>query len=156
MHREGSFHQLCLASARTRPGTGLCQTGTETAGWWHCAGRLQRRGEKGVSIPVWARDRGGGGNKNSSRLMPCSQMSLTNAHTPPEPCFQALKPPVCQGPPLPGPGRKALRVHPREASPPPSAQHGHGTGMGKLVLRMVGDAGHSPQEIRNPASLVQD
>lgn len=43
MHREGNFHPLCSASARTQPGTAPCQTGTETAGWWHCADPLGGR-----------------------------------------------------------------------------------------------------------------
>lgn len=43
MHREGNFHPLCSASARTQPGTAPCQTGTETAGWWHCADPLEGR-----------------------------------------------------------------------------------------------------------------
>lgn len=98
MHREGNCRPLCSASARTRPGTAPCRTGTETAGWWRYADQLVGRG------PCQ-----GPGRRPPSR----DQAPLAGPDLPP------------QEPPLPQPGPCA--ASPPRPTPTPELQPWPGT-----------------------------
>lgn len=110
MHREGNFHLLCSASARTQPGTALCRTGTETAGWWHCADPLEARrpGQGPGRGPLL----GGPGSTSHPRNHSCCSLgSLPLRPSTPHTCPRAARPwpvtrsnPSClASPPLPSP-----------------------------------------------------
>lgn len=107
----------------------------------------ERRGSVSQCVP------GSMGRWHQDIMTPLDNATLTDiphqCPHPQSPASRPSEPPVCQGPPLNGPGQKALRVHPRETVPLPSTSYAHGTSM---VQACAGDGERCrtfPQETPN-------